>query len=1307
MDIRTIITLRLSVMTTLQTFSNELIVQLKAYHGIMPLGRGGFANVYAGRRHSDGLEVAIKVASRRGDPRFAREEAALQRLPKGIGPEFVDSGKTASHHPYLVMSRLRGSSLADWMHRQSQTLAEKLHTGAALARVVDKMHEAGIVHRDLKPDNVLLVARSDGKVEPHIIDFGLARFVENAETLPLMADMTTEGAQLGTALYMAPEQCEGKKVDAAADIYSLGVVLFELVVGRPPFEGDAFRVLQAHAMRKAPVPSRLLANLPASVDAIVLGCLAKRREDRPARANLVAEALEAAALECSKLASVRPPPRSPSTRPEPSVAPTVQTSTNQATRMAILSVRTSVPYTKLMGIVDEPDVVLAGAVSGGLLLVFVDRPSPAAGVLAAQRVAARLQHLCQHMVIHVAPVAIRKSARGTTCLGAALSKASVWSVRHHEPIVKLTSDALAALGSAAAETTVMSPGLSLSTIQEVAGAAANEPVVVEIKPAAMRGRNELVTHLMTEVLDGLSKAEPGLVTVVGEVGLGKTRFVEELVLRLQDCGIETCVVRSGAPEGGYVEDTSRALARYALRLETEPTSADEIRNKCLEIDSHLGEESWPAVASVFGCLSEGAPELARLRGTPGAARRAFSRLVGRAIGMRASKSRSVILMDDAHWADPAALDALEIATLGHGADAPWIIVVTSPALFAQRAAWADRAVRQLRLDLEPLSLGDIREVLAELLAPIDMIPEPVLDELARAAEGVPLYAVELVHALRMSGRVRKRRSVDSFFLAADEIKGTSNTPLAERLARRAREGLSEDLDLVLQVATVLGNEIDPAEISAVQDILVMQGDPVRGAGMMDPYVGCERLMRRGIVLPAEGGRYRFRHAMLREGLEHLIVPAHRRRLHAAALQFVDKRNQEDGRSLARIARHAEGSGANARAAEAYLALADAASRRYRLLEAEANYSAALGFLEPGSFAQERAYAGRGQARVLIDRYDDATSDLERAAQLATFRGDKRTEADLLLDLATLHDLRNVYDASAAAMERAATIVDGLDEPRLAARVDAARGRTLRRRGKTAEAIVMLERGATGAAAHGDTRTQCEALLLLSTSLVMAGRVTEAERRFAEVIRLAERIGDRFHYGGGHCNRIVLWIKLQEHERAVVDQRVALTVARELGNATLEAFASANVAELLYFAGNYAEALPLARRMDVLLRRLHGRLPAGALVIRARLEAVAGDHHVAKELLEPANPGEPRFVTAMRRLVDLLVQRSADGWDEVIDELFSCAETDESLDAVAHAARTMIAAGRLSDARRHIQRGVDTHGGPAWQRRFEALAAAVG
>lgn len=1296
------------MMTTLQTFSSELLVQLSAYHGMTPLGRGGFACVYAAKRRSDGMDVAIKVATRRGDPRFAREEAALQRLPRDVGPELIDSGKTGSHHPYLVMTRLRGPSIADWLHQQNPTIAEKLAMGAGLARVVSKMHDAGIIHRDLKPDNVLIVTVNDAKLEPRIIDFGLARFVENAESLPLLADMTTEGSQLGTALYMAPEQCEGKKVDASADIYSLGVVLFELVTGRTPFDGDAFRVIQAHATRKPPAPSRLVPHLPPDVDSIVLGCLAKRREERPARGDAIAAALEAAALKWSSSTSAPASGRSPSTRPAAAAAPatTAAAGTNSTSTKAILSVRTTVPFTKIMTNVDEPDVVLAGAVSGGLLLVFTDRPSPLVGVMAAQRVAARLQHICKHMVIHVAPIAVRKGPRGITCLGAALSKANLWSVRHHEPVVKLTADALAALGSAPSDGSAKSGSVSASVIRGAVGSAVNEPAPVEVKWATMRGRNELVTNLMAEIREGLSKNEPGLATVVGEVGLGKTRFVEELALHLHKGGMTTCIVRPSVPEGGDVDSASRSLARYALQLEEGQTSAEEVRRRCLEIDADLGEESWPAVANVFGSLSEGASELGRLRGTPGAARRAFSRLIGRAIGVRATKTRAVLLVDDAQWADPAALDALEIATLGHGTAAPWIVVVTSPALLAQRSAWADRAVRHPRWDLEPLALGVVREVLAELLAPIDMIPEPVLDGLARATEGVPLYAVELVHALRLSGRVRKRHSTESLFLAADEIKGTSNTPLAERLARRAREGLSEDLDLVLQIATVLGNEIDPAEISAVQDILATQEDPTRDVGMMDPYVGCERLMRRGILLPLEGGRYRFRHAMLREGLEHLFTPTSRRRLHAAALQFVDKRDPDDARSLARIARHAEGSGAHARAAEAYLALADSAARRYRLLEAEANYSAALGFLEPGSFAQERAYAGRGQARAMIDRYDDAILDLERAAQLATIRQDKRTEADLHLDLATLHDLRSAYDASAAAMERAAAIVDGLDEPRLSARVDAARGRSLRRRGKTADAIVMLERGVTGAAAHGDARTQCEALLLLSTSLVMAGRVAEAEKRFAEVIQLSEEVGDRFHYGVAHCNRIVLWIKLQENERTMVDQRVALTVARELGNATLEAFASANVAELMYFAGNYAEALPLARRMDVLLRRLHGRLPPGALVIRARLEAVAGDEQVAQELLLPANPGEPQFVTAMRRLVELLLRGSADGWDDVIEALFACAETDESLDAVAHAARATIAAGRKDEAQRYIRRGFDTHGGPAWQRRFEALAAAA-
>jgi serine/threonine protein kinase len=261
------------------------------YRIVKKLGEGGMAAVYHAEHVDTGQSVALKL------PFIVPSEMEttvkrLRREAQAAGainhPNVCQVHEVGEHHGriYLAMQFIDGSSLAEWMQQTSE-LTTELAVGmvAKIARGVHAAHEAGILHRDLKTGNVMITSAG----EPIVTDFGMARWTEAQHTV-----LTPSGAMVGTPGYMAPEQIMGEtdRIGPAADVYSLGVVLYELLTGWMPFSGNLATLLGSIVSDPPPPLATHVPGIDPRLEAICLKAIAKLPEDRYVSAAEFAQALE-------------------------------------------------------------------------------------------------------------------------------------------------------------------------------------------------------------------------------------------------------------------------------------------------------------------------------------------------------------------------------------------------------------------------------------------------------------------------------------------------------------------------------------------------------------------------------------------------------------------------------------------------------------------------------------------------------------------------------------------------------------------------------------------------------------------------------------------------------------------------------------------------------------------------------------------------------------------------------------------------------------------------------------------------------
>jgi serine/threonine protein kinase len=278
------------------------------------IGSGGFGVVFRGTHLQMKRLIAVKIFkpmpgndSAEGLQRFQLEAVSASRVNHPNAVVVLDSGVSAEGIAYLVMELLSGRSLKEELgEKGSLSLARTAAILIPVCDVISKAHAAGILHRDIKPDNIFLNETPEGEVVK-VVDFGIAKLADNNLSLDIKK-LTATGGIIGTPVYMAPERFDGNSYDGKSDVYSIGVLLYEMLAGRVPFllgsAGTMGLIMQLVTTEPPPL-RKFAANIPEKVEAIVMRAISKDPAKRPTARELAIEFANAININNGVLASIK------------------------------------------------------------------------------------------------------------------------------------------------------------------------------------------------------------------------------------------------------------------------------------------------------------------------------------------------------------------------------------------------------------------------------------------------------------------------------------------------------------------------------------------------------------------------------------------------------------------------------------------------------------------------------------------------------------------------------------------------------------------------------------------------------------------------------------------------------------------------------------------------------------------------------------------------------------------------------------------------------------------------------------------
>jgi serine/threonine-protein kinase len=262
-------------------------IDIPGYEILEKVGSGGMASVYRGQRESDGQTVALKipmeqyVADAKFIRRFHREAEVAQRLNHVNIVRTYEHGSIGIKH-YMIMEFVDGRSLEGFIEAKELAIGTSIEIMKLVVKALQHIHSAGIIHRDIKPANIMILRDGIGSDDTHtlasdavkLMDFGIAGG-------KVLSRLTMTGARVGTPVYMSPEQARGHKIDHRSDIYSLGLVFYEMLTGETPFKGGYEAIVHQQIFQTPPPPRQRNLEVSKALDNLVMRMIAKDPDERP------------------------------------------------------------------------------------------------------------------------------------------------------------------------------------------------------------------------------------------------------------------------------------------------------------------------------------------------------------------------------------------------------------------------------------------------------------------------------------------------------------------------------------------------------------------------------------------------------------------------------------------------------------------------------------------------------------------------------------------------------------------------------------------------------------------------------------------------------------------------------------------------------------------------------------------------------------------------------------------------------------------------------------------------------------------
>ncbi|HEY1956567.1 MAG TPA: protein kinase [Polyangiaceae bacterium] len=1219
---------------------------------------GGMGLVFRAHDRETNRPVAVKTLI---DPapqhaeRFARETALLASLRHPAVVSHVDHGFSEKGEPYLVMDWLEGEELGDRIARGPLSETDARALALRMAEALGAAHALGIVHRDVKPANVVLVENDVARAT--LIDFGVA--------LAGGPRRTRSGLVVGTPGYMAPEQARARRdVDARADVYALGCVLWECLTGKPPFTGEhAVAILAKVLLEETPRLRAIAPGAPADLDALLARMLAKDPAARPRDGEEVARALrEAKPGQSSHAPSVMPPSLGDDERVVVHIILAAKSGDDPFGRtLADHELAAMHALEEQLGV--HIDVLADGSA------VATVKPGAAGPKGGALRAAAVARALARETKAPVALASGLQTLRRGLPIGEVVDRAAALArAAANEPAGTVVLDELSATLLRGAWNVIERDGRRVLDDEPVRAAAAR-PIV---------GRDRELQTLMSLAEEVEAEGVSRVAMVSAPPGGGKTRVANELLdrIRAREGGARIWTTRCD-------ETTSRAalaLAGDIARLACGATSADDpdaLRERLASrvMVSPLAAEAKRRVLDFVGEMigATTAASLALLAARTDAmtmsdqTQRAFVDLLRAAC----EGGTVVLVIDDLQWCDRASFRLLEAAARELEGK-PLLLLVLARPDFDETfpTAFAERALT--RLALSALGKRAAESLVRDVAG--DRATDAVVAELVARGEGNPFMLEELARG------AREGRSL--------EAAGGTTALVASRF-----ESLSAEARRAMRAASIIGQQFSGAAVAALLACEV--GAPWLAAALAE--------LERAEVIAS--GDLAFRHALLRDAAYATLTAEDQKLGHELAARFFETARAE----AIVIAQHAERGGDRELAARAYV---DAAQRA---LEA----SDLAGALERANAAAQSGASGASLARAervateacfWLGSLREVTEHAARvmnavgpdepnffvAGGFAVIAHARLGETDAALET-TKRLLTTPAAAGVVAAARASALLEAASMLALSGQLDLGKA-ILRELAPRVAELAAVDPHVP--ARYARTRSICA---------MASGDLGKHIAGAAEAAKLFAELGDRRN---DLMQRAVVAYGLLEVGDWAASARAGRAVIAEASQMDLRsvvAMTKQNAGFALAFAGERDEGIRMLREAAAeSAAQGHARMAGGAHLYLAIVHAESGELDAAlaelERALEALRSAPPARAHALAVLARVRIDRGeiAEGKraaDEALAVLDSLGGVDSGeTDVYLAAARAKLASGEEASGRAVLKRGRD---------RLRARAAKLG